>query len=761
MSGGSQDAPRTLARPAQRFPARGLASHWALALLLAGAAAPLAAQDDGPAPPADAAATTHSRRTIDFEATQLSYDNETDTVTASGHVILRSEDRSVRADAVSWDRTTGRIIATGNIRMVDEAGNQLFTDQVELTEEFDTGAMSDLLIALRAGGRLAARSAERSADGNAVLFDAAYTACPVTDSEGCPKGPSWRVTARRVIYDRATSKISFSGAMLELFGARILPLPGLGLRADGRGASGFLVPDLRVTQVNGFELNGEYYWRVADNADLTLGAYVFSNVAPMISARWQHLTGKGAYQVSGFATASDRTTDLTGAASFQRDPRGYIDANGRFQVSSDWSFSGSVRLASDRTFLRRYDISRDDRLRSTVNLERITDRSYLSIAGWVTQTLRLNADQGQVPLALPAIDFRQKIGGQVLGGNLMVQANSLALLRNDGQDTRRAFAGAQWDLRRLTPMGQVVTLTGLVRGDIYSTSNSIATGTLAYRGSEGWTTRGIATAALDIEWPFAGQAFGGTQVFKPRLQLVASPKIRNLAVPNEDARAIDLEDSNLFALNRFPGYDRVEDGSRVTWGVDWSLQRPGWRIKTTIGQSFRLQDVSPGLFPEGTGLSERVTDFVGRTEVRFRNLVQFTHRFRLDKGNLAVRRNEIDATIGSRSTYLEVGYLRLNRDIATVEDLRDREEVRAAARVAIARKWSVFGSGVFNLTDVEEDPIFQPDGFQPIRTRLGVAYADDCIEFGATWRRDFIDAGDARRGNAFQVFFALRNLGFR
>jgi LPS-assembly protein len=73
----------------------------------------------------------------------------------------------------------------------------------------------------------------------------------------------------------------------------------------------------------------------------------------------------------------------------------------------------------------------------------------------------------------------------------------------------------------------------------------------------------------------------------------------------------------------------------------------------------------------------------------------------------------------------------------------------------------VFGSGVFNLTDADEDPIFLPDGFEPIRTRLGIAYQDDCIEFGATWRRDFIDAGDARRGNAFQVFFALRNLGFR
>ena len=724
---------------------------------MAALTAPLAAQETPPAP----AATAEAPRKIDFEATELSYNNEADIVTARGNVILRSEDRSVRADEVTWDRKTGRILASGNIRMVDEAGNQLFTDQVELTEEFDTGAMSELLIALRAGGRLAARSAERGEDGVAVLTDAAYSACAVTGEDGCAQNPSWRVTARRVIYDQAASRVRFEGAMLELFGARILPMPGLAIRTDGRAESGFLVPDVRVTQVNGLELSGEYYWRVADNADLTLGAFVFSNAAPMASAKWRHLTEKGAYQVTGYATFSDRATDFTGGESLRTDPRGYLDANGRFQFSPDWSLTGSIRLASDRTFLRRYDISRDDRLRSTINLERITDRSYLSIAGWATQTLRLNADQGQVPLALPAIDFRQKIGNSVLGGNLMVQANSLALLRNDGQDTQRAFAGAQWDLKRLTGMGQLVTLTALVRGDVYNTSNTLATTTLSYRGTEGWTTRGIATAAIDIEWPFVGEAFGGTQVFKPRLQFVASPKVRNLAVPNEDARAIDLEDSNLFALNRFPGYDRVEDGSRVTWGVDWELQRPGWRVRSTIGQSFRLERPEPGLFPEGTGLSERVSDFVGRTEVRFRNLVSFTHRFRLDKDSFAVRRNEIDATIGSRRTYLEVGYLRLDRNIATVEDLRDREELRAAARVAIGRRWSVFGSGVFNLTDPDEDPVFQPDGFEPIRTRLGIAYADDCIEFGATWRRDFIDAGDARRGNAFQLFFALRNLGFR
>ncbi|HAF81029.1 MAG TPA: hypothetical protein DCG66_08455, partial [Brevundimonas sp.] len=61
-------------------------------------------------------------------------------------------------------------------------------------------------------------------------------------------------------------------------------------------------------------------------------------------------------------------------------------------------------------------ISRDDRLRSTVNLERIDDNSYLSLAGWATQTLRINADQGQVPLAVPAFDYRYNLEDPVVGG---------------------------------------------------------------------------------------------------------------------------------------------------------------------------------------------------------------------------------------------------------------------------------------------------------------------------------------------------------
>ncbi|TAJ11437.1 LPS-assembly protein LptD, partial [Patescibacteria group bacterium] len=312
-----------------------------------------------------------------------------------------------------------------------------------------------------------------------------------------------------------------------------------------------------------------------------------------------------------------------------------------------------------------------------------------------------------------------------------------------------------------TGLGQEVTLTGLVRGDAYHSAENELTTTAVYRGLPGWQTRGIATAALDVKWPFVGGIFGGTQVLTPRFQIVATPSVRNFEIPNEDSRSVDLEDTNLFSLSRFPGHDRIEDGVRFTYGFDWSFQRPGLRITSTIGQSYRLSKQDT-LLPDGTGLTNRASDYVGRTTVRFGDIIKFTHRFRLDKDSFALRRNEFDATIGNHRRYIEAGYLKLNRNVvSTFEDLQDREELRFAARTPITSTFSVFGSAIVNLTNRNEDPTLTSDGFQMLRHRLGVAYTDDCLDLSFTWRRDYVNIGDAVRGNSFQVSLSLKNLGVK
>ena len=719
-------------------------------------------------PPKPAAGA--DKEQIRFEADAVQYQSPdaalggaqaSETVTATGNVVLRRDDQTVRADAVTWDRKTGQIVATGNIRLVDPSGNVLYTERVELTDALKTGAIDNLLLVLREGGRLAAAHGVRDADGVVQLDKAAYSGCAIEDSDGCPRKPSWEITAVKVSYNPADQHVRYKGAVFHLFGLGLLPLPGLAHTLDNRAENGLLVPDIKSSAANGLEFIDSYYIRFNDNRDLTVGGYLFTNALPMVSAKFRQLTDIGAFQITGYVTQS-RAISVSGVPTSNFNFRGYFDTNGHAQFSENWGITSSIRLATDRTFLRRYDISFDDELRSTINLERIGPSSYLSLAAWGVQTLRPNELQGQSPLALPLLDYRKRLTPPAgLGGELELQVNLLGIRRSSGQDTQRAFAKAEWNLRTVTSMGQVVTFTALARGDLYHSSENLLTSTAVYRGRAGWQTRGVASGAIDVIWPFAGPFAKGTQVLTPHVQIVASPTIANLIVPNEDSRAVDLEDSNLFALNRFPGYDRVEGGVRFTYGFDYRLDRPGWRVTSTLGQSVRLSNQDK-LIPDGTGLSNKVSDIVGRSSLRLKDAVEFTWRYRLDKDTLALRRNEFDATIGNHRTYAEIGYLSLNRNIdPAFEQLQDREELRMAGRIAVKKYYSVFASAVVNLTRNSQNPALNGNGFQLLRHRAGIAYTDDCIDLSFTWRRDYITTGDAKRGNAFQFSFALRNLGIR
>ena len=731
----------------------------ALPLLLCAPATALAQEPPAPRP-GETEAEAEAR--IEFSADELVYDEDEDTVTATGDVRMRREGYRLSADRIVWNRRTGVVRAENNVRVVSPQGDVAYGDTVDLTDTLRDGVVSNFLLVLEDGGRLAATQARRE-DGRTTLERAAYSPCNVIDSEGCPDDPTWHITAVRVVHNPERRRIYYRGATLNLFGSPIIPLPGLS-HPDGSegGGTGFLVPDVRFTRSNGLELALPYYMRLAPNRDATMTPHVYSAVLPMLEGQYRALTDRGAYQLHGYVTRGSRLRldpNQPPQEGFESGIRAYLEGNGRFQLDPRWSVTGSLRFVTDRTFLRRYDISREDRLRSVVDAERITADSYISIAGWAFQGLRITDITGQQPIALPAIDARWRIDDPVWDGRIEVQANSLAILRPEGQDSRRAFASARWDRRSITPWGQELALTAYARADAYHANDTHLTQTLIYRGDEGWSGRVIGALAADLRWPLVGPFMGGTQRLTPRIQLVASPPTENIDIPNEDARSVDLEDSNLFALNRFPGYDRWEDGVRITYGADWAVDLPGIAVRSNIGQSYRLNR-SPSILPPGTGLSDRFSDFVGRTNVRVGRNINFVHRFRLDKDSLAVRRNEIDAVVGGRRTYASIGYLRLNRNIdPAIEDLRDRAEIRLGGRVQVARHWSLFGSTVIDLTSREEDPLATTDGFTPVRHRVGILYDDDCIELGFTWRRDYETAFDVRRGDTFLFRVALRNLG--
>jgi LPS-assembly protein len=694
---------------------------------------------------------------IQFTADKVTYDSNADLVTASGDVRMNRDGNYLAADQVIWERKTGKVYAKGNVVLLTPEGDKLVGDTVQLTDTLRDGTVDNLMIVLENGARVAATRGTRT--GNVTtLENAIYSPCPVTTDSGCPKRPSWAITAAKVIDDPSTGRVRFIGGRLQLFGVTLPLLPIFNVSRGNEGATGWLTPQFSISSKKGFEIAEPFHWQIGPNRDFTLTPHLYTGVLPAIEANYRQLNRWGAFQLGGFVTYGSIESTDPDVTSMRKGVRAYFEANGKAQLDPEWSITGSFRVATDKTMTRRYDITNDDRLRNVVNVERIDPDSYISIAGWAFEGLRAQDREKQIPIVLPAIDarFREE---DVVGGTLQLQANSLSIIRIEGQDTQRAFASAEWDLRRLTPWGQQITLTAYGRGDVYHTDDAASTAVPIYSGTDGWHSRVIGALAADVQWPFVGPLFGGIQRVVPRVQLVLTPPTPNIDIPNEDARSIDLEDSNLFALNRFPGYDRWEDASRLTYGLDWSLDRPNLSISSTIGQSYRLVN-RPGIFPQGTGLTDRWSDIVGRTSIRYGRLLELTHRYRIDKDNFSVRRNEIDVTVGTTQTYAQVGYLKLNRDVdPSIEDLRDVEELRFAARILFSRYWSVFGATVVDLTGKNEDPLTTADGFEPVRQRLGIQYEDDCLQVGLTWKRDYQRIGSFTAGSTFGIHLAFKGIG--
>lgn len=728
-----------------------------MSMLLAGSWAG-AARAQEPGPPA--AAPSLPDPMVEFEADRLEYDENLDVITATGNVLVRRETQRLTADKVVYDRRSGRVSASGNVLLEGDDGTRAVADGFELTDTLRDGAVENILVVMSDGSRLAAKSGVR-ADNRSTLDLATYSPCKVLDDAGCPQTPVWQLKAVRVVHDPERGRVYYTGARLEMFGVPVLALPKLS-HPDGvgRSQSGLLAPDIRISRELGGEIRIPYYFALAPDRDLTLTGNIYTAVAPMIGTEYRQLLEGGPIRLGLLLTyATGQAVDPVSGdiVSTPARLRGAFDGAGQIVHGDGWRSSFAARLTNDDNFLGRYQVSLDNRLRTTYALERFEPDRYFSVRGWAFQDLSQGTENDRVPIALPLVDLVWRLPEQPLDGRVTVQMNSLGLYRREGQSMARALASVQWERSLLTPLGQRVTLTGLVRGDIYTTSDSALADDPLYAGDDGWTARLIPLAAVDVEWPFAGALWGGTQTISPRVQMVASHATANSGIPNEDSRAVDLEESNLFALNRFPGFDRWEGGARITYGADWRWSRPGLVLGAQLGQSYRL-DGDSNLFPEGTGLAGRLSDFVARGSVRFGRYMEVTQRLRLDKDSLAIRRNETDIAVGSRRTFLSLGYLKYNRNIA-LEDLTDHEEVRAGARVAFGKYWAVFGSAVVDLTSTAEDPLTTNDGWQPIRARIGVSYTDECFNIGLTFRRNYIDQPNARQGNILLFTLALRNLG--
>lgn len=109
-------------------------------------------------------------------ANELVYNRDTEKVTVRGNVQIEYGGYKMVARQVDYDQKSGRILATGDIQLIEPGGNIVYADRMDVTDDFGNGFVQALRIETTDLTRLAAETGERRNGEEFILNKAVYTA---------------------------------------------------------------------------------------------------------------------------------------------------------------------------------------------------------------------------------------------------------------------------------------------------------------------------------------------------------------------------------------------------------------------------------------------------------------------------------------------------------------------------------------------------------------------------------------------------------
>ena len=665
-----------------------------------------------------------------ISADEVVYDQDLGIITARGNVELSREGRILLADTVSYNTRNKVVSASGNVSLLEPGGDIIFGNYVELTDDMREGFIRDVRLLLADDSRIAADTGLRSEGDRTVYRRAVYSPCQLCRDDP-DRPPLWQIKAEKVVHDQEEHRIRYRNARLEMFGVPALYTPYMS-HPDPTvdRASGFLSPTFGLSKVLGGTAQFPYYWAISPTTDATFEPILTTKQGIVLAGEFRQLLPFGGYRIEGSGTIADREND---DGSISNDVlRGHIDASARFDINETWRSGIDVERSTDDTYLRLYKIKRDAALTSNAFVEGLRGRSYAAANAYVYQGLRARDRNRELPVVLPMLDYNYVSEPLVADSRVKLDANLAVLTRPEGRDTRRLALRSGWEVPFVDPIGGLYTAFASLAADGYWTEDFDPDSDEV--DPAGPTDTDLAgrifpQAALQWRYPWVSHGEALTQVVQPVAQVVVGPTGGNSKnIPNEDSLDFEFDDTNLFSVNRFPGFDRVDPGQRIDYGLLWQGQADyGGSASAFLGQSFRLQ-TEKGLFEEDSGVRDKLSDIVGRIGVQPFSYTDLLYRFRLDKDTFAPRRNEVDLVTGPPALNLTLTYL-FAEDTTATTTFGKREEVRARIDSQFNQYWSGF---VSTRRDLRRDA--------SLVNSIGFDYEDECFLFRiAGTRRFFVD----------------------
>jgi len=646
---------------------------------------------------------------IYFSADELETDSDEETITAIGNVVVKRDDMTLVADKLWYNQAQDKVVAKGNVVVTEGDGSVLYTDEIALTEKMSRAEVNKVKVIMHDESQIWADKFIKKPSNNKQMRNASYTACDMCSG----KSPLWQIDARKVNYDAKALNINYNDAVLKVKGVPVFYLPFLSHPApEVKRRSGFLMTSMGSSSYLGRYIQPTYFWNISDQTDLLLSPYFTSDQGTVLSGQYRQYFYKGHINAMGsYLKDHDKKDEKGKKVVFTRPKhRGNIFLDARYEINDYWVSTLDLNYVSDVVYLTDMSLAKrnDPWLTSKLAFERFKGRDYATIEGYYYKLTSYNLKVRNsreydnrvkdLPYVAPYMEYEHISDSNKYGAYFKTNISSAFVYRESDEESKRVSMINSWELPYTSRYGEQYRFVASLKSDFYNVDD------YSYLGNQndkydGSLARVFPQVGMEWRLPFVRATEDTRQIVEPVVVAAFAPKTNqnDIKIPNADSADIEFDDANILSLDRYAGYDRNDDGSRISYGLNWSSYgNILGHTSAFIAQSYQITDNS---FMRTVNDNDKFSDYVGRVYAMPNKYLDLNYRFRLDKDDLELKYSELGASVGAPIFRVFVSYIDMQPNQNSYYKAQPRKEVYFGVKSKVTKNWSV---NVYDRIDLTE-----------------------------------------------------------
>lgn len=694
---------------------------------------------------------------IFFYSDEMETDEKEAVILASGNVVVVRGKLELVCDELRYNQKSDVIEASGNVKLTEEDGSVLYTDKITLSQKMTRAEVDKVKVIMRDESRIWADSFVKKTNENKQMKNASYTVCDMCEG----KSPLWRIDARKVTYDAKGQNINYNDAVLRIKDVPVFYLPFLSHPApEVKRRSGLLMASMGSSSYLGQYIQPVYFWDVSDHTDIVLSPYLTTDKDVVLGGQYRQYFYNGHIKAEGTYMEDDGVYKDEEYSKFKRpEKRGNLFLDARYEINDFWVANLDLNYVSDEFYLKDMNLPGDDDpwLTSKLSFERFEGRDYASIEGYYYKLTSyvLKERNGaeyrnrmkSMPTVAPFIEYENISDANKWGAYWKTNISTASVYRDTDEEEQRISMINSWELPYTSNYGEQYKFVASLKSDLYYIDDYRYNQNDEYDG-----TVGRIFPQVGVEWrlPFVRATETTRQILEPVIVASFSPDQDKdvIKIPNADSTDAEFDDANILSLDRYAGYDRNDDGSRISYGLNWSSYgNIMGRTSAFIAQSYQLSNSSS--FMDAIGEEERLSDYVGRVYASPHQNLDLNYRFRLDKDSYELNYSELGARVGGDIFNVYTSYIYLQPNQNSYYLSKERKELYLSVNTKLTQNLSL---GIYDRIDLTDNGGSLEQGGH-------LTYEDECLKLSFNAKKYNYDNPLLDDDYEFGVNFFFKTLG--